>query len=297
MERYTRIELLTPERANALLGIRDPRQRRLVENHAQSLARAILLDEWDEDFNQTISISDEGLMMDGQHRCRAVVIAGKPIKIKVEYNVPHNQFKYYDRIKPRNAKDFYFGPNRNTAVAIATRVCCIKRNAGLTNSLDGVIRQSGTKTNKYRIVPTMDETLACLIDNEQYIQELTALAQKIYKRIGGGSKSMIGFALWVASYVWNDADTVRKFVEDFSEDVPTSPSIVRGKDFAYRLMLKAKAQKATLSRKQIVGLVLTLFDSYKSEKLIRNASDVDKIYDKYAKAVETLRRASEEENK
>lgn len=290
MERYTRIELLTPERANALLSVRDPRQRKLVENHAQALARAISLNEWNEDFNQSISISDEGLMMDGQHRCRAVVIAGKPIKIKIEYNVPHDQFKYYDRIKPRSAKDFYFGPNRNTAVAIASRICCIERNAGLTNAIDGVIRQSGNRTSKHNIVPTMDETLKCLDDNEQYIQELAALAQKIYKRIGGGSKSLIGFALWIADFVWHDADAVRNFVEDFSEDVPTSPSIVRGKDFAYRLMLKAKSQRATLSRKQIVGLVLTLFDSYKSGRPIHNASDIDRVYGKYVKAIDESRR-------
>lgn len=298
MERYERIELLTPERARVLLSNRDPRQRKLVENHARALARAISLNEWNEDFDQCISISDEGLMMDGQHRCRAVVIAGKPIKTKIAYNVPHDQFKYFDRNKPRSARDFYFGPNKTVAVAIAGRMCCIKRGAGLTNALHGIIYQTGDrKTGKANIVPTMDEVLECLADDEREIQELAALSQKIYKRMGGGSKALIGFALWLAVYVGYDADVVRAFVGDFIEDIPTSPSIIKGRDFACRMMLKAKSQRASLSNRQIVGLTLTLFDSYEREKPICRANEIDKTYDKYVEKVDSLRKAQIKEDK
>ena len=296
MGRYKRIELLTPERAKALLEARDPRQRSLLENHAQALARAISLGEWNEDFNQSIAISDEGLMMDGQHRCRAVVIAGKPIWIQIEYNVPRDQFKYYDRNKPRTARDFYFGSNKTVAVAIATRMCCIEMGAGLTSSLNNIIRQAGNGKSsvKVKIGPTMDEILEYLADNEQEVQELAALSHKIYKRIGGGSKALIGFALWVPIYVGYDANAIRRFVEDFCEDIPTSPSIIKGKDFACRLMLKAKSQKANLSKKQIAGLTLTLFDSWKSGKPIYRANEIDKVYTKYAEMIDAIRRTSTE---
>ena len=79
------IELVGPERAGLFLK-NNPNNRNLNEKRATELSHAILRGEWE--FNgDAIRISVTGKLLDGQHRCRAVVKAGMAVPMLVVYGI------------------------------------------------------------------------------------------------------------------------------------------------------------------------------------------------------------------
>jgi hypothetical protein len=70
---------LTPEIAKTYLDTIDHRyQRQLSKKTVKKYSRDISHDNW-VNAGEVIRISDDGLLIDGQHRCAAVVMAGKPL--------------------------------------------------------------------------------------------------------------------------------------------------------------------------------------------------------------------------
>lgn len=71
---------VTPDTAQSLLD--DHRKRRpLDEDLARSYARVMRAGEWRGDSELTITM--DGRLNDGQHRCRAVVLSGRPINFEL----------------------------------------------------------------------------------------------------------------------------------------------------------------------------------------------------------------------
>lgn len=76
---------LTPPLAEAIL-LKNPKNRNTSERKATEYARDILSDRWALN-GEPIIIADTGELNDGQHRCRAVQIAGKSIKTQMTFGV------------------------------------------------------------------------------------------------------------------------------------------------------------------------------------------------------------------
>ena len=73
---------LTPEKAAAILR-KNNRNRPLRERYAKRLASAMTRGEWK--FNgDTIVVANSGELLQGQHRCTAVVLSGVTIKTILE---------------------------------------------------------------------------------------------------------------------------------------------------------------------------------------------------------------------
>lgn len=97
------IEMLTPEIASALLAT-NVRNRKVRPSHVAKLAREIDLDRWA--FNgATIVIDTDGHLLDGQHRCMAVVEADKPVYTVFVKGVDPLAFATVDKGCARTAGD------------------------------------------------------------------------------------------------------------------------------------------------------------------------------------------------
>jgi len=81
-----RVIRLTPKKAQELLDNRAP-NRRLDEAYAHRLAGAIVEGKWVAN-GETIKINEDGQMEDGQHRCRAVVIANTSVSAALATGIP-----------------------------------------------------------------------------------------------------------------------------------------------------------------------------------------------------------------
>lgn len=85
---------LTPQLANKFLA-NNPNNRRLSESRARKLADAILRGEWK--FNgESIIVANDGSLLDGQHRCRAVVLADTSIQVVLVEGIEKSAFSTID---------------------------------------------------------------------------------------------------------------------------------------------------------------------------------------------------------
>ena len=94
---------LTPKLASEYLarnGINRPLSRALVAEYAHAMGR----NEWMLN-GEAIIISEEGRLLDGQHRCHAVIRAKKNVPILVVTGAPDESFKTLDTGRRRTAGD------------------------------------------------------------------------------------------------------------------------------------------------------------------------------------------------
>ena len=95
-------ELITPELAAALLETND-NNRKLSNGTVRAYANDILAGNWDETVGAAISIDENGVLRDGQHRCAAIVMAGIAIRSWVCRNVSSDGI--YDNNRKRSNSD------------------------------------------------------------------------------------------------------------------------------------------------------------------------------------------------
>lgn len=99
-----RMMSLTPALASVLLE-RNPANRKINETAVERYAYEIMGGRWV--FNgEPMIISDTGELNDGQHRCAAVVKAGKPIDVILIIGVPRETRTTLDQGRARTAGDY-----------------------------------------------------------------------------------------------------------------------------------------------------------------------------------------------
>lgn len=92
-----RIAVITPEDATALLE-HNSLNRPLRDQHVRRIAKQILEGKWK--FNgDTIKISKEGDVLDGQHRLWAIIESKKPIETIVVYGIERDAFATIDTMR------------------------------------------------------------------------------------------------------------------------------------------------------------------------------------------------------
>lgn len=83
-------EVVTPELAQQIIDecLTESEQRKFMPHKADEFARMIRAGDWILT-HQGIAISDQGHLIDGQHRLRAIIATGCPVRMLVSRNVPH----------------------------------------------------------------------------------------------------------------------------------------------------------------------------------------------------------------
>lgn len=97
------VEEIGPAEAARLLSKIHARQTgRDYEKLVARYAHAMTTGEWDQGVAQTISVSQDGELVDGFHRLHAVIKSGKRIRFLVARGVPGEAFRNYDSGKGRS---------------------------------------------------------------------------------------------------------------------------------------------------------------------------------------------------
>ena len=96
-------EFITPEEAANLLETNNDENRKISKGTVQAYATDILSGNWDESVGVAISIDENGVLRDGQHRLAAIVQAGIGIHTWVCRNVSKDGI--YDNNRKRSNSD------------------------------------------------------------------------------------------------------------------------------------------------------------------------------------------------
>jgi len=128
---------VTPEVA-ALLLERNASNRKLNEGDIQRYADDIMAARWA--FNgETLIVSDDGFLNDGQHRCHAVIRAGRAIETAVVFGVPRESRTTVDGGRVRQVGDYLQMddiPNGTNVAAAARKIMEIEDYGKIITSAD-----------------------------------------------------------------------------------------------------------------------------------------------------------------
>lgn len=182
----TRVVQLTPVLA-ALLLERNPSNRKLSERLVETYSYEIAGGRWV--FNgEPIIVSHDGLLNDGQHRCEAVVRAGRSIETVMVVGVSRTSRTTLDQGRARTAGD-YLGMDGYTdvnALAAAAGYAWQFQNYGMINAKSGRA--------------TKGEVMQFVADHPSLPRSLTLFENtKKVKHLGG--KSVLGFCHFAISQV------------------------------------------------------------------------------------------------
>lgn len=113
-----RIITLTPEFAAELLD-RNPRNRRYSRANYSTIKRGIERGEWELN-GEAIKMAVDGYMLDGQHRCRAVIETGTPIETFLIEGLPASTQDTMDTGKSRSLGDILTIRGEKNATRLAS---------------------------------------------------------------------------------------------------------------------------------------------------------------------------------
>lgn len=178
-EPFSEVVTLTPVIASLLLG-RNLNNRNIMRMNGESIRNDILAGRWQ--FNgESIVISDTGMLIDGQHRCDAVVQTGRSIPVSLVFGAKEEARYTIDIGSPKSAANFLhmkgYKDCNNMAAAIALIIQYQK---------DGNIPKGYTRPTKTEIVQSAEELRGIQLSTD-FVGNAKAL----------GSRSVLAFCHFV----------------------------------------------------------------------------------------------------
>lgn len=156
---YTRIEEVTPEMARDMLA-RNTRNRNLRPKHVYDLVKALKAGKWCMN-GDTICISEDGTLIDGQHRLTAIVTSGVTARMMVVYNLPNDPEVFGTKGigKSRHYADVLSIEGAKNASTLATALSLTFR-CDEGAMFDKVVLTNNEIVEVYKIYIGMDESVA-----------------------------------------------------------------------------------------------------------------------------------------
>lgn len=182
---------LTPALATVLLE-RNVGNRKLKEARVAAFAKDMVTGDWKVN-GETIVVSADGLLNDGQHRCAAVVESGKTIQTMLVVGVDRGTRDTLDHGTGRTPGDdlALHGLTNGVQVASASRFLWMWRTYGF-------VRAGGSQA------PTRSELIHVALDNPGLAKSLNFVQSRKAKQIPVGSVAVLGFAHFAFKTVSNN---------------------------------------------------------------------------------------------
>jgi hypothetical protein len=251
--------LVTPEHAATLLAEYNIDNRPYREKTVRLYAEDMRRDDWVPDTGDFIRFTKtKKIMVDGQHRLRAVILVDKTIELYFLHGVNDRSKDYIDQGVKRSAADTlssYGVPNANTMASVIKASLNLRK----TKAVDPI--------NNYSMRPTNAMIVKEYFENKEYWEELRANASHCYTRMGSGvlSTSLIG--AWIDAFNFFDELDSVEFWDSVStgsggENSPT----YQLKDVLVKDRLN-KHQRLTSRKKQ--ALIIKSWNYYRAEREVR----------------------------
>lgn len=209
----TQVIDLTPDLATALLE-RNPQNRRISETAVDQFARDIKSGNWA--FNgESIVVSADGLLNDGQHRCAAVVKAKKAIPIVLVVGAERETRTTLDQGKNRLISDYLAMEGHVGAPILASAAYIAWQ-----------VEKYGFTSRSRDLRPTKGELMAYVDQHGGLIKSVGRIPQYGIRKLGG--RPVLAFCHWHLSKWANPADA-----EAYIEALISGAGIEKGNPILY----------------------------------------------------------------
>jgi len=285
---------LTPAKAKVFLEHNYSENRRVSQIWVNSLAQDIKEGRWNNDISevdQGISLTSDGILINGQHRCLAVIKANKSIKIWVNYDVPMELYEYMDCGKVRNAKDYLSVPNATNIAAVAKALYGIENGySNLIASVQGVLRNGG-RDGKTRFVTTRSQIIDTAAKRKEYLQYIYSLSSKTATYLGG-KRTYIAYAFLAIDYVGNGY-MLNEFADECSKLHAESELI---QSFRIFVMSKLATKSFKSSIDWYIGCILCCYDNFIANNSVGCFNKTNTYLQKYDALMRKQRESIREDN-
>lgn len=253
LEYQAGMEYIDRDKALSILK-KNSRNRKIratvVDFYADQLEKGV----WDESLRTPIIIDWDGELLDGQHRLSAIVQANVGMNCYVIRGVDPEAYKVVDTGAPRRPADIMLNvENARKVAAVAKYMVGVKYGScPLSSAIVGFVRNrsksGGVKSTNKQICEEVE-------NNYDFYQRINALGMKIYTSLGGGPLSYYSVALGIIDYAF-EPDDLEEFVNEFSNHEDGNITIMN-------ICMYLVKNRKTLSRTDIVALILYAYDRYK----------------------------------
>jgi hypothetical protein len=236
------VELITPDLARGLLAD-NVHNRNLRSARVVQLAEAMRRGEWVLN-GETIKIAENGTLVDGQHRLRAVVESGVPIESLVLRGLPMEVQDTVDTGRRRRLADLLAIEGYTDAHALAAALNMLHR-----------FRTGGRIDYSHAGAPSAQQAIE-LIETEPEIRDSLREARRVTKQTGGP----IGvFA--ALHHLFSEVD--REATKDFFDRLADGAEIAKGDPVLHlrqQLMRPHKERSYAQSASNTAALIIKAFN-------------------------------------
>lgn len=291
MENLRKIKLtITPEMAKQMLLRNYPKNRALRRSTVMQYMTDIIEGRWNERISavdQPIAFSNTGLLINGQHRLRAIIQAGTAVNVWCVYDVPEELYDYFDGGIPRKVSDIIDVPNATGAAALGRVMYAVKYGqAPLSACLNGY-----TKGGHPPIAVTKQQTISIVNEDKDAVNRYINLGQRARKYMGHNPNNL-AMAFFIIDFLGR-GDQLERFVDECSKMVPTSSPIIACRSYMGNCMANKNFKT---DRKWFVSCVFTAYEAFRNERPLMQFNKAGVIFSKYDKYLGDARENNEKEN-
>lgn len=269
--------LLTPELAQKFLENNFVGNRNIRPTRVHAIASDILEGRWNPNYSRydTLKFTNDNILINGQHRCKAVIEANTPVLIWVEYGVPIEDYAGLDDVSPRTTADCLIGISNAKNVATLAKVACAVEDgsAGLYSAVNGIMEYL---PKHEQIKVTKRQMLEKVEAENDYLQKIIRYGQNAARYLGK-KRNPISFALFVIDYVGNGC-LLHEFVEECGKVAPTSDAIIASRSYMTQRIM-SKSFNAT--SQWTMGCIFCAYDHFVEDTEIGAFNKVDLYFKKY----------------
>lgn len=273
--------LLTPSLAKDMLDHNYEHNRKVRNSVVAKYASDIKEGRWNSEvsrFQDPIIVSKAGRLLNGQHRCMAVIEANTPIYIYIERDVDEDIFRYLDDGEKRGASDYVTLPSAHSSAHMARIMYAIENSdVPLSSALDGRCSAKGGVVARQQVLSKIDE------DPERVIEyvRLGAKAAKYF----GKKRGAFSTALFIIDYCGR-GDVISRFVEECSAMVPSSRAVIALRSYATKCLSQPGFRGDT---KWVCGCVFYAYEVFRTNGEIKSFNKFNIYFSRYDKYVNETR--------
>lgn len=237
-----RIVTLTPELAMAWLDSMPEYQRKPSDAVVAEYAKDMREGRWVEGTGDAFRFNKADQMIDGQHRCLAVVESGVTIKVIVIEGLDDEVYLVLDKGRKRTAGDAIGGKNANVRAACAKALIALENGTQLASILSG---NTSSKNNPI----SATEIAEYALENEALVTSVVNCFAKLKAANSGRFSAPVATCLYAyAAEMTGNAETFGDFCHELVKPVQERQTVLtmaREKAASFNIV-KGKSKNATL---------------------------------------------------
>ena len=251
---------LTPEKAAELLGRNYHSNRKLNKRKVGEYVKLMEDGKWNPYLGDMMRVADDGTLIDGQHRCHAVLVYGKPVEVLYCGGFKTSDYGYVDAGTARRGADaIRHVPYANNTAAFLLCAANVNR-YGLTS--DGLNSHTAIPNSEY---PEWLELLGT--DN---VFRWVSLGTKVSTRLHG---TTIAYSMFAAITEAIDQENHEKFFDEL-----LSPLVVNYTIAAFReRMSKLFLDRVRTRPYDVFKLLCATWNAYVEGREIRRLVMPEKV--------------------